>query len=190
MGHIRLLLFLVGLVLANLVRGPIAALASCAVTPQLATAIGNAPAVFVGTVTSVDHAGRVATVHVQDIWKGRVAADVQVVGTPDLNAGATSVDRYYSVGQKYLFIPFAGGGDAFQDNNCTLTQAYSASLATFRPSDAVGPPPAPLGPEAAAPTPVPESTSWPLFVGGGLIILIMLMLLGIAQSRRHAIKER
>ena len=91
MGHIRLLLILVVLVFANLVRGPIAALASCAVTPQLATAISNAPAVFVGTVTSVDHAGRGATVHVQDIWKGRVAADVQMVGTPDLNSGATSV---------------------------------------------------------------------------------------------------
>ena len=49
-------------------------------------------------------------------------ADVQVVGTPGLNAGATTVDRYYSVGQKYLFIPFAGGEDSFQDNDCTLTQ--------------------------------------------------------------------
>jgi hypothetical protein len=97
----------------------------------------------------VDHAGRVANVHVDDVWKGRVTAVVQAVGTPDLNAGATTVDRYYTVGQKYLFIPFAGGGDRFQDNNCTLTQPYSAGLAGFRPSNAVGPPQAP-GPSDAA----------------------------------------
>jgi hypothetical protein len=178
MGSLRLLLILVVLVLANLVRGPTAVLASCAVTPQLAASISDAPAVFVGIVTSVDHAGRVAAVRVQDVWKGRVSANVQVVGTPDLNAGATSVDRYYTVAQKYLFIPFAGSGDRFQDNNCTLTQPYSAGLAAFRPSD------------AAAPPPVPETSSWPLFaVGGGLIVLIVVILLAIAQRRRHATRS-
>lgn len=119
-----------------------------------------------------------------------MAAGVQVVGTPDLNAGATSVDRYYSVGQRYLFIPFAGAGDRFQDNNCTLTQPYTAGLGTFRPSDAVGPPLAAGGPEAAAPPPVPETSSWPLVaVGGGLIVLIVVMLLALAQRRRHATRS-
>ncbi|MHB8487574.1 MAG: hypothetical protein ACYDC4_00055 [Candidatus Dormibacteria bacterium] len=158
-------------------------------TPQLATAISGAPAVFVGTVISVDHAGRVASVRVQDVWKGRVSADVQVVGTPDLNAAATTVDRYYSVGQKYLFIPFGGGGNHFQDNNCTLTQAYTAGLASFRPSDAVGPPQAAVGPGAAAPPPVSETPSWPFVAaGGGLIVLILVMLFAIAQRRRQPTK--
>ena len=114
MGRSRLLLILVVLVLANLVRGPSGVLASCATIPQLATALSDVPAVFVGTVTFVDHAGRVANVHVDDVWKGRVAAAVQVVGTPDLNAGATAVDRYYTVGQKYLFIPSRAAATAFR----------------------------------------------------------------------------
>jgi len=187
MRRLRLLVVLVALGPAMLFRGATTVLASCAVTPELATAISDAPAAFIGTVTSTDYAGRVATVQVEDIWRGSVMASVQVVGTPDLNAGATSVDRYYAVGQTYLFIPFAGGGNRFQDNNCTLTQAYSAGLATFRPSNAVGPPAAPSGSPAAAPPPAAETTSKPLLVvGGGLIVLIIVMLLGIAQRRRHA----
>jgi hypothetical protein len=190
MGRLRLPLILAVLVLANLVRVPTAALASCAVAPQLATALSNAPAVFVGTVTSVDHAGRVADVHVGDVWKGRVAAAVQVVGTPDLTAGATTVDRYYTVGQKYLFIPFAGGGDRFQDNNCTLTQPYSAGLAGFRPSNAVGPPPAPSPSDAAALPRAPQTSPWaPFAIGGGLIVIVVAMLLAIAQRRRHETRK-
>lgn len=185
MGRVRLLLILVVLVLASLVRMPTAALASCAVAPQLATALSDAPAVFVGTVTSVDHDGRVVNVHVDDVWKGRVAAVVQVVGTPDLNAGATTVDRYYTVGQNYLFIPFAGVGDRFQDNNCTLTQPFSAGLMAYRPSDAIGPPPT-SGPSDAAVLPsAPQTSSWALFAVGGGIVLVMATLLVIAQRRRH-----
>jgi hypothetical protein len=176
MGRLRLPLILVVLVLASLVRGPTAVLASCAAIPQLGTAIRDAPAVFVGTVTSVDHGGRVAYVHVEDVWKGRVAADVQVVGTPELSAAATSVDRFYAVGQKYLFIPFAGSRDSFQDNNCSLTQPYSTALAAHRPSDAAAPPPAP-------------SSSAPFAIGGGLIVVVAVMLLGIFLRRRHAATE-
>ena len=190
MGRLRLPLILAVLVLANLVRMPTVALASCAVAPSLATALIDAPAVFVGTVTFVDHAGRVANVHVDDVWKGRVAAAVQVVGTPDLNAGATTVDRYYTVGQKYLFIPFAGGGDRFQDNNCTLTRPYSAGLAGFRPSNAVGPPPAPGPSDAAAPPPAPQTSPWaPFAIGGGLIVMVVAILLAIAQRRRHEARK-
>jgi hypothetical protein len=174
MGRLRLLGIFLALALATLVRAPTVVLASCAAIPQLATAISDAPAVFAGTVTSVDHGGRVATVHVQDVWKGRVAADVQVVGTPDLGAAATSVDRIYTAGQKYLFIPFAGSGDSFQDNNCSLTQPYAAGVAAYRPSYATAPPPA------------PETSSWaPLAIGGGLILLICGMLLGTVLRRRH-----
>lgn len=62
-----------------------------------------------------------------DVRKGRVGAVVQVLGTPDVNAGATSVDRHYDVGQKYLFMPFASDDDRFQDNNCThVAQSGSA----------------------------------------------------------------
>jgi hypothetical protein len=186
MGRCRLYLIFVVLVFANLIRGPVTVLASCAVTPHLASAISDAPAVFVGTVTSVDHAGRVATVHVEDIWKGRVSADVQLVGTPDLSAGATSVDRYYSVGQKYLFIPYAGSDNSFEDNNCTLTQAYTAGLVTFRPAGAPGQPAATRGSGAAVPAPAPQTASWPLFIVGGGLIVVVIVMLAIAQRRRHS----
>jgi hypothetical protein len=178
MDRLRLPLILAVLVLAGLVRGPTAVLASCAAIPQLGPAIRNAPAVFVGTVTSVDHGGRVATVHVEDVWKGRVGANVQVVGTPELNAAATSVDRIYSAGQKYLFIPFAGGGDRYQDNNCTLTQPFSVGLAAYRPS------------AAAAPKPAAETSSWtPLAGVGGLIVLIAGMFMGVFLRHRHATRK-
>jgi hypothetical protein len=178
MGSLRLPLILVVLVLAGLVRGPTAVLASCAAIPQLGPAIRNAPAVFVGTVTSVDHGGRVATVHVEEVWKGRVEAKVQVVGTPELNAAATSVDRIYSAGEKYLFIPFAGGGDSYQDNNCTPTQPFSVGLAAYRPSS------------TAALKPAPETSSWAHFAGvGGLIVLIAGMLMGVFLRHRHATRR-
>jgi hypothetical protein len=114
MGRSRLLLILVVLVLANLVRGPSGVLASCATIPQLATALSDAPAVFVGTVTFVDHAGRVANVHVDDVWKGRVAAAVQVVGTPDLNAGQPQSTAITPSGRNTCSSPSRAAATAFR----------------------------------------------------------------------------
>jgi hypothetical protein len=74
-----------------------------------------------------------------DVWKAKsVAAVVQVVGTPALSAAATSADRTYAAGEQYLFIPTSGSVALFQDNNCSLTQTYSASLSGLRPPNAPG----------------------------------------------------
>jgi len=122
---------------ACLAVGPTAVNASCAQPVALPTAIASAPAVFVGTVTGLDRGGRVATVDVDEVWKGDgVAAVVQVAGSPDLASAATSVDRTYGVGQRYLFVPAGGAGDHFEDNSCTLTQPYSAALTAVRPTTA------------------------------------------------------
>jgi hypothetical protein len=175
MSRVRVPLILLVVVLATLVRLPTVVLASCAATPQGATAIRDAPLAFIGTVTSVDNAGRVANVHVEDVWKGKgVATDVQVVGSPELGAAATSVDRTYTVGQKYLFVPFSGSGKRFEDDNCTLTQPYSAGLAAFRPSDAPG------SPRLTA----TSSQAW-FAVVGGLVVLVVFALVGITQRRRR-----
>jgi hypothetical protein len=75
------------------------------------------------------------------VWKGKSVAEVvQVVGTPELSAAATSLDCSYAAGQQYLFIPTSGSMAQFQDNNCTLTQTYSASLSGLRPANAPGTP--------------------------------------------------
>ncbi len=120
---------------------PIAGSASCAAPIPLAVAIAAAPTVFVGTVESLSNGGRVAAVQVDDVWRGSsLPTMVQVVGTPDLNAAATSVDRTYQSGTQYLFVPTSGGPDRFQDNTCTATQPFAASLSGLRPGNAPGPP--------------------------------------------------
>ena len=122
---------------------PLTVGASCAFPSSLSAAISAAPVTFIGTVTAVSSGGRVATVSVEDVWTGRVASQVQVVGSPDLSAAATSVDRTYSAGQKYLFVPSGAGPDGFLDNSCTQTQPYSSALASLRPAGAHLIPPKP-----------------------------------------------
>lgn len=129
-----------GVAAACLSVRPMTASASCAEPVALPTAIAGAPAVFVGTVTGLANGGRVATVRVDDVWKGDAVSEVvQVAGSPDLAAAATSVDRTYSTYQQYLFVPTAGAVDHFEDNSCSLTQPYSAALTASRPSTAHGP---------------------------------------------------
>lgn len=115
--------------------------ASCAGVVSVQDSVRSAPTVFVGTVLDVSNGGRVATVRVDDVWRGRgIAASVDVVGSPDLNAAATSVDRTYAAGSQYLFVPDGGGPQHFSDNNCTATQIYAGTLAALRPASAPGAP--------------------------------------------------
>ncbi len=126
--------------LALLLR-PLSVGASCAEGVSLQEAIRSSPTIFVGTVSSVSDQGRRARVHVDDVWKGiNLPADVEVIGTPDLSAAATDVDRAFTTSQQYLFLPTAGGPQNFQDNSCTQTQPYSQALLSLRPSGAPGAP--------------------------------------------------
>jgi hypothetical protein len=118
---------------------PSVAEASCAGGVLVQDAIRSAPTVFVGTVTDLSNGGRVAAVRVDDVWRGSgIPSSVEVVGTPDLNAAATSVDRTYRAGSQYLFVPDGGGPENFTDNSCTATQLYSGSLEAMRPAGAPG----------------------------------------------------
>src|ERR1700738_3643594 len=73
--------------LAVLLLVPSVADASCAGPVSVQDVVRSAPTVFVGTVTDLSSSGRVATVRVDDVWRGsEIPSSVDVVGTPDLNA--------------------------------------------------------------------------------------------------------
>ncbi len=135
--------FVPSVALAVLLLPPVAAEASCAAGgASLQQTVRSAPTVFVGTVTDVSSGGRLATVRVDDVWRGStIPTSVEVVGSPDLNAAATSVDRTYVAGAQYLFVPDGGGPQSFTDNSCTATQPYTADLSALRPATALGAPP-------------------------------------------------
>jgi hypothetical protein len=154
----------------------LAALAVALVTPDRASAlcagpgpwrsaIADAPAVFVGEVVSVRSAGRWATVAVEAVWKGDVEDVVEVrSGAFDAPGGLvseSSVDRSYDEGGTYVFVPFGGGGDVFEDNSCTRTTPYRTALEAHRPGPA-------RTPEPASPTPAvaggeeDNGASWPV----------------------------
>ncbi|MHB8576818.1 MAG: hypothetical protein ACYDCQ_15965 [Dehalococcoidia bacterium] len=98
----------------------------------------TAPSVFMGTVISTEYNGRLAVVNVDELWKGPpLPAMVEVQGSPALAAGeASSVDRYFDVGQHYLFVPNSAA-PPFEDDGCTATQVYTPALAAYRPGAAV-----------------------------------------------------
>ena len=132
---------------------PGAALADCAMPPDIKTAATSADIVFVGTVTATANRSTWATVAVEEVWRGPDhAAEVLIMGGPAGNA-ATSVDRSFEVGVKYLFFPYAfdsgneGGGtragngaeSGLADNSCTSTTPWTEDLLGLRPSDARAP---------------------------------------------------
>jgi len=114
----RILALLLGAVALLVPAGPAAA--SCAGPPQ------TSPALFTGTVTAVASNGRVATVLTDD---GRT---VQVIGTPDPAAQATSVDRQFTIGARYEFHPI-NNTPPYQDNACTATRQIGLRPATGVP---------------------------------------------------------
>lgn len=115
-GMRRIGIVLGGLVVAaatvTAVGGPAAA--SCAQPPK------ESPYAFTGTVTKVGNGDRLATVRTED---GRL---VTVVGTPDENSGATTVDRTYVVGARYRFHPL-NDESPYRDNACTATTQLGAA---------------------------------------------------------------
>lgn len=118
--------------------------ASCALPVPRADALARADAVVVGTVTATRSADRIATVTVEDIWKGNADLVIEVAGGPDSPNMRTSVDRTFEVGTRYLFFLLERTaqdsrgtfGAFFEDNSCTNTRPYTTDLDTLRPSTA------------------------------------------------------
>jgi hypothetical protein len=97
---------------------------------------------FVGMVVSTSDGGRRARVRVESIWKGgSLPAYVDVSGSQASGpTTATSIDRTFESGRRYLFVPF-NDRPPFQDNNCSATQPYTVGVAAYAPSDARAPNP-------------------------------------------------
>ena len=119
-----------------LLATPSIALADCMMPPPVEEAARTADIVFVGTVTSTANRDSWASVTVEEVWRGPdQPATVVVKGGPAGNA-ATSVDRSFVVGTKYLFFPYVDPEAGLSDNSCTNTQAWTNDLAAIRPADA------------------------------------------------------
>jgi len=117
---------------------PERASASCAVSRPLAAALKTAPVIFVGKVVFTTDQGRHASVRVLDVWRGHgIPHSVTVWGSPHVESGFTSVDRKYSRGTVYLFIPaLSRTTPPYDDNICSGTRPYTARLAKYRPPGA------------------------------------------------------
>lgn len=119
---------------------PASASASCFPAPPIDEAIGLADIVFVGTVAGAANENRLATVSVEEVWKGpNLARIVTVDGGPGGGAVASSVDRSYVVGAKYLFVLSGSDQPGLRDNVCTSTTEWFDGLAVLRPIDARAP---------------------------------------------------
>lgn len=121
-------------------------LASCGGTPpSISEQLGNARVVFVGTVLNTSDNNRTARVRVESIWKGPLLpmyVDVHGEAPGSGPFSGSEADHLYQPGQRYLFAPI-NTNTPFEDyGECgTLTQPYTADLATYAPADAHAPAP-------------------------------------------------
>lgn len=166
-----------------------AAVASCAVQLPLTQSLAASSVVFTGTVVAVDGGDRIATVLVDEVWKGEpLPEQVEVRGGPGDPQSITSVDRSFARGDKYLFVPI-NDTPPFQDNACTATREYSPELESSRPldgSEAADGRPAP-GAGAPVAQPVPEPDEGPSQATKGLLFAVAL---GFALAVGYVLKRR
>jgi hypothetical protein len=133
---LRLLRVLAAAAALAFVLPPSAVLADCMMPPPVEEAVQTSEIVFVGTVAETSNHNSWASVVVEETWRGPdQPAAVIVKGGPAGNM-ATSVDRFFEVGVKYLFFPYADEAGGLADNSCTNTVQWSADLAQLRPADA------------------------------------------------------
>jgi hypothetical protein len=183
----RRVLVMTFLAIAASIGSTTGAHASCAGPPgsgpsTLAAQVSAAPIAFVGTVIGTASNDRVAWVKVESIWTGPVIPTfVTVVGTPDQASAATSVDRTYRLGQRYLFVPFTAS-PPFQDNSCSATQVYSSQLDALKP--AMAQPPAPGSDRADPTTSSPPFWVWPI-LAGALVVGIVSAWVVVRRSRQR-----
>lgn len=155
------------------------ALASCIQPVPIEEAIKSADSVFVGTVAGLSNNDRWATVAVEEVWTGpELAPIVEVRGGPGGNA-ASSVDRSFLAGTRYLFLPFISEG-VLQDSACSSTTQFTADLARLRPATAHPPVSATPEPDPAAPFD-PAS----LLLPGALILAAGVVVFGAALVLRR-----
>lgn len=134
----RFVLLLV-LVPAVLMLSVGSATASCLLDErELDQIVATAPVMFVGTVLEVASEGRTARFEVEEVWSGDVPAELVVHGGPEAPDAATSVDRSFEAGTRYLVAPRVEGG-RFVDDSCSPTRPFDDEVAAARPAAARAP---------------------------------------------------
>lgn len=101
----------------------------------------EAPVAFVGTVVALE--GPVATFAVEEVWAGEVGDSVEVRGLFDelggpnagMGAGVSEDDRHWTLGTRYLVLPWVADG-VLRDHICTATTEWTSELGSLRPADA------------------------------------------------------
>ena len=158
---------------------PSVTLASCVMIPDVATAIRQAEVVFVGTVTSTEGDGRWAHVSVEEVWAGPdQRATVVVVGALD-QSGVTSVDRFFTVGARYLFLPRLGENGGLTDNACSATAEWDEAMVALRPATVREPTGIPAGVDSG-----PGALLVP--AGVAIAVALVLLLVGLAVRSRQS----
>jgi hypothetical protein len=154
-----------------------AVLADCIQPPPIEQAVREADVVFVGTVTGLSNGGRWATVAVEEVWVGPdLPPVVEVRGGPAGNS-ATSVDRSFRGGTRYLFVPLIADG-TLQDNSCTSTTEFVDDHARLRPAT-------PRQPVSAEPEPEAPFDVGLLLPPAALVIAAALVVFGAAFVLRR-----
>jgi hypothetical protein len=169
--------------IAALPATPRAALASCVIAPPLEQAVEAAEIVFIGTVEETAQGNRWASVAVEEVWRGPDQPKTVVVKGGPAGNTATSVDRSFEVGVKYIFLPYVDPAEGLSDNSCTNTQPWTEAMAALRPAGARPP----IGETNA---PADGGVDLGGFVGPAILVAVVFaVLLGIgllAQGRQDA----
>ena len=159
---------------------PAPAAASCAMPIPIEEAIRTAQIVITGTVTSTENMDRWATVEVHEIWKGPdLPATVRILGGPGAGA-ASSIDRSFKAGARYLFVVSMDEQGQLHDNSCSATTEMGAGENQLRPAD------------YRTPAPVDASgtgTDLTGVVGAGAVALIVaatLLVVGLIARGRQS----
>ncbi len=120
---------------AWLLAGPAAVLADCAPPPPVPEAVAGSEVVFVGTVVGITAGDRWAKVQVEEAWKGGdPGPTVEVRGGESFESPST-IDRFFAVGRRYLFVLGPGFDGFYLDNGCSATTEWRDELLEARPAD-------------------------------------------------------
>jgi hypothetical protein len=170
--------------------------ASCAAPPSDEVAVNQSDIVVVGTVLTTRSQNRIATVSTEEVWKGDVAKTLEVFGGPADTNAATSVDRTFVVGRRYLFFvrePAAHGyqatfGGRYEDSICSSTKAWTTDLARLRPASArsLSSPATTVVPHGnPARRPAHSTRLWPWLLGVGAVAIGLVGMVGWQRSRKE-----